>query len=97
MSEVKQRNFYPGMQTHEAGWSGRGCGRVGDGLWHKEAMCAILNCRGSWLPSPKAQGCSLPALITVVTAVKTVSRLGLQSFRALGPGLGTPGGRVTAE
>ena len=61
VSEVEQRNFYPGMKTHEAGWSGKGCGGAGKGLWHKEATCAIWNCRGSWLPSLKAQGCSLPA------------------------------------
>lgn len=61
VSEVEQQNFYPGMETHKAGWSGKGCGGVGKGLWHKEATCAIWNCRGSWLPLLKAQGCSLPA------------------------------------
>ena len=61
VSEVEQQSFYPGMKTHKAGWSGKGCGGVGKGLWHEEATCAIWNCRGSWLPSLKAQGCSLPA------------------------------------
>lgn len=35
-------------------------------------------------------------LVTVVTVMKTVRKLGLQSFNALGPGLGMPGRRVRA-
>ncbi|XP_077732588.1 uncharacterized protein LOC144300439 [Canis aureus] len=38
-------------------WKTTGAGRGVEGL----VECAISNCGGSWLPSLKAQGCSLPA------------------------------------
>lgn len=51
----------PWMKTHEAGWGGKEWGRAGKGLWHEEAKWALFSCRGLWLPSLKAQACSLPA------------------------------------
>lgn len=43
ISEVKLQKYYPGTKSHKAGRRGKECRRVGKGLQHKEAMCAVLN------------------------------------------------------
>lgn len=42
---MKQWQFYPGLDTLEAGWSGKGCGGAGEGLWLEAAECAVSNSR----------------------------------------------------
>lgn len=86
---MKQWKFYPGMKTLEAGWSGKECRGAGKGLWHKETECAISNSRGSWLPSLKARGCSLPDLHHSGHG-RWELKLGWLFFHALGHGLGRP-------
>lgn len=69
-------------------WSGKGCGGAG-------GVCD-LKLGGSWLPSLKAQGCSLPAPHHSGHG-RWKLKVGWRFFSALGCGLGMPeGGRGRA-